>query len=98
MDVHRFELWFGRSREAKQLIDQESIRSISCPIKFEKVSRKSESWYRSGQQLREGLDRYERVFDFVGHTGGKRAETGETVAAPDLHFEPLQRRNISQHH
>ena len=22
MDVHRFELWFGRSREAKQLVDQ----------------------------------------------------------------------------
>ena len=50
------------------------------------------------QELGKSLDRDERILDLVRHAGGKRAETGEAIAAADLHLESLQRGDIGQHH
>ena len=50
------------------------------------------------QQLREGLDRDERILDFVRHPGRKRAETGQAIAAANLQFESFQRGDVGQHH
>src|SRR5205085_2417866 len=50
------------------------------------------------QQLRESLDRNERVLDFVSHAGGERAETGQPVAAADLQFKPFKGGDVSQYH
>ena len=32
------------------------------------------------------------------HPGGKRAQTGETIAAANLQLEPLERRDVGQYH
>ena len=49
------------------------------------------------QELRESFDRDERVLNFVRHAGGKRAEAGEPVAAPNLQLQPLQRGDVGEH-
>src|SRR3954471_2056198 len=97
MDVERPEDWLSRARKPQELIDQginaidlmadqvrERVAEIGILVTF-------------GQQLRESLDRYERIFDLVRHAGGKSAEAGEAVAPADLEFEPFQGRDVGQH-
>src|SRR3984893_5000235 len=50
------------------------------------------------KQLREGLDRPQRVLDFVRHSRRERAETGQSIAAAYLQFQTLDRCDVRQHH
>ena len=87
----------GRAKRRSWLTN-ESIRSISCPIRFEKGLAEIRVLISLRQELGKSLDRDERILDFVRHAGGKRAEAGEPVAPADLQLESLQRGDVGQHH
>ena len=98
MHVHRLEQRFCRAGKAQELIDQgiDPIDLVSDQI--------GEGFTKIGilvtlrQKLGKSLDRDERVLDFMRHASGKRAETGEPIAAANLQFETLQRGDIGQDH
>src|SRR5437763_145757 len=50
------------------------------------------------QELSKGLDRHQRVLDLVRHSGGKRSEADESIAAANLQLKSFQRGNVRHHH
>ena len=98
MHVHRFQERLGRPGEAQELIHQriDPVDLVSDQV--------GEGFAEIGiviplrQELGKGLDRDQRVLDFVRHSGGERAETGEAVAATNLQLETFQGGDVGQHH
>ena len=85
--MHRLQQRLRRPRKAQKLVHEridpinlvpdqvrESLAEIGVLVTFR-------------QELGEGFDRNKRVLDFVGHAGGKGAETREPVASANLQFE-----------
>ncbi len=98
VDVHRLEERLGWPRKAQELVHQRVD-----PVDF-MADQIREGFAEIGvlitlrQELGKSLDRDERILDFVRHAGGKSAETREPVAAANLEFETLQRRDIGENH
>ena len=98
VDMDRLQKRLRRSRKAQELVDErvDPINFVSDQVR-ERLA-KIGVLVTLRQKLGKGLDRNERILDFVRHTGGERAETREAVAATNLQLEPFQRRDIGENH
>ena len=96
--MHRLEQRLGGPGEAQELIYEgiDPINLVSDEIG--KGLAKIGILITLRQQLRESLDRDERVLDFVRHASRESAEARQSIAAANLEFESLERSDVGQHH
>ena len=84
VDVHRLQKRFRRPREAQKLIYQaiDAVDLVADQIRegFTEVR----VLISLREQLRESLDRDERIFDLVRHARRERPETGQAIAPANL--------------
>src|SRR3977135_1110464 len=72
MDVHRLQDGLGRAGETKELVHQRIDPVDLMPDQVRESVAEIGILVTLRKELRESLDRDERVLDFVGHAGGVR--------------------------
>ena len=55
-------------------------------------------WMFFQKQIEKSLSDHQRIFDFVGHPGGKRADTGQPVELPQILLEAARGCKILKYH
>jgi hypothetical protein len=94
MDVNRGKHRLGRSGEAQHLAHD----GIDPAQLLDREVRQFQLLVSANQQIQESFDRHHRVFDFMGHAGGKGSDAGQPVQAAEIEFEMLDRTLVGQGH